>query len=59
MKRINACAVLKPSIALAAKYSVQLQIEDMLKQLNIVWNTKHVKGHQEGPEFSWEAALNT
>eukprot|EP00957_Ditylum_brightwellii_P155859 11864712-Ditylum_brightwellii.AAC.1 len=59
MKWINACAVLKPSITLAADYDVQLQIEDTIKQLNILWNNKHVKGHHEGPDLPWEATLNT
>eukprot|EP00957_Ditylum_brightwellii_P159152 12112871-Ditylum_brightwellii.AAC.1 len=59
MKWINSRAILKPSLTLAADYDVQLQIKETLQQLNCVWNTEHVKGHQEGPDLSWEAQLNT
>eukprot|EP00957_Ditylum_brightwellii_P078809 5992820-Ditylum_brightwellii.AAC.1 len=30
----------------------------MLQQLNILWTTHHVKGHQSGPNLTWEAQLN-
>eukprot|EP00957_Ditylum_brightwellii_P184181 14028963-Ditylum_brightwellii.AAC.1 len=59
MKWINTQNILKLSLTLAANYDVQLQIEEILQQLNCVWNTEHVKEHQEGPDLSWEARLNT
>jgi hypothetical protein len=45
-------------MTVAADFDVQLQIEAILHDLNIPWDTHHVKGHQTGPDLSWEAQLN-
>ena len=58
MKWFNLQTVLKPSLTLAADFDVQLQIEATLAELHTQWNTEHVKGHQSGPNLSWEAQLN-
>eukprot|EP00957_Ditylum_brightwellii_P099164 7552896-Ditylum_brightwellii.AAC.1 len=58
MKWINLRTVLKPNTMLAANYNIQLQIKDLLQQLNIPWQTEHVKGHQTEENLTWEAQFN-
>eukprot|EP00957_Ditylum_brightwellii_P165815 12624439-Ditylum_brightwellii.AAC.1 len=58
MQWVNIRVVLKPSLTLAAAFDVQLQIEHTLQQLDILWSTHHVKGHQSSQNLTWEAQLN-
>eukprot|EP00957_Ditylum_brightwellii_P155474 11834619-Ditylum_brightwellii.AAC.1 len=55
MKWITLCMILKPNTTLTADYDIQLQIEEIIQQLNILWHTEHVKGHQTGQNLPWEA----
>eukprot|EP00957_Ditylum_brightwellii_P158142 12037154-Ditylum_brightwellii.AAC.1 len=58
MNWFNIRTVLNPNLILNANFDVQIQIEDTLAELDIKWSTQHVKGHQTGPDLSWEAQLN-
>eukprot|EP00957_Ditylum_brightwellii_P079473 6043818-Ditylum_brightwellii.AAC.1 len=58
MNWFNIRTVLNPNLTLNADFDVQLQIENILTELDIKWSMQHIKGHQTGPDLSWEVKLN-
>eukprot|EP00957_Ditylum_brightwellii_P008779 665639-Ditylum_brightwellii.AAC.1 len=58
IKWMDIRTVLTPSSCMRADMDVHFQIEEYLHQLSHTLTTHHVKGHQTGPNLTWEAKLN-
>eukprot|EP00957_Ditylum_brightwellii_P165431 12595037-Ditylum_brightwellii.AAC.1 len=54
----NIRTVLNPNLTLNINFDIQLQIKGILTELDITWSVQHVKGHQTGPDLSWDVQLN-
>eukprot|EP00957_Ditylum_brightwellii_P046200 3505608-Ditylum_brightwellii.AAC.1 len=57
-KWMNIRVVLTPSSCMQADMDIHFQIEEYLQQLTHTLKAHHVKGHQTGPNLTWETKLN-
>eukprot|EP00957_Ditylum_brightwellii_P198969 15165754-Ditylum_brightwellii.AAC.1 len=58
MKWFPLQTVLNPANTTQPNFDVQLQIKAIITEMGQSWPSQHIKGHQSGPDLSWEAKLN-